>query len=183
MGQGKPGRLAGLLAALLATGAAAAAPQTSEEDVKAAFLLNFARFVEWPPGAFPKADSPFVVSVLGKGGIGEPLDRALKDKTLNGRSFVVRRSENAADLLGSHLVFISDSEKQRWAEHLAAFKGRPSLLVGDSAGFAELGGAVDFALEDRRLKLEINPDAAARSGLKVSSKLLQVARVVKDRTP
>jgi hypothetical protein len=178
-----PGRLAALLAALLSTGAAAAGPQSSEEDVKAAFLLNFARFVEWPPAAFPQPDSPFVISVLGKGGLGEPLDRALKGKTHNGRAFLVRRSENPAELLGSHLVFVADSEKERWAEHLASFKGRPTLLVGDSSGFAASGGAVNFTLEDRKVRIEINPAAAARSDLKISSKLLTVARVVKDRSP
>jgi hypothetical protein len=172
---------AGILALLLAAGAAHAAPQTGEEEVKSAFLYNFARFIEWPAAAFADERAPFVVGVLGKDGLGEALDRTLKGKTANGRSFAVRRSESVDDLRGCHLLFVPDSRKDDWDAVLSSLRGRPILLVGDSNGFAASGGSVNFILEDRKVRFEINPDAAARAGLKVSSKLLQVGKVVRDR--
>ncbi len=175
-------RITGLLAALsLAFPAMAEPAQHSEEGVKAAFLFKFTHFVEWPAASFPDAAAPYVVGILGKDPFGALLEETLGGKKVNGRSFTVVRAESPEALKGCHVLYVSASEQGRRADILRALKGTSSLVVGDSTGCAEAGASINFILEDRRVRLEINPAAAARAGLKISSKLIQVCRVVGDR--
>ncbi len=169
-----------LLAGLLA----AAAPQEREApeyEIKAAFLYNFATFVEWPSSAFPEKDSPFTVGVMGKDPFGTGLEEAFQGKTVNGRRIVVRRGADLKDLGACQLLFVSGSEADRAPKILESLKGRPTLTVGDMGGFAAMGGCINFTIEGPKIRFEINPGVAKRSGLTVSSKLLRLARIVGEK--
>jgi hypothetical protein len=149
-------------------------------DVKAAFLYNFATFVEWPPATFADPQAPFAVGVFGKDPFGPSLEDTFRGKTVGGRRIVVRRSSDAGDLLSCQLVFVPCGEGERGAAALTAFKGIRVLTVGERDGFARDGGCVNFYIDDRRVRFEINPEAAKRANLKISSKLLRLARVVTE---
>ena len=149
-----------------------------EYQVKAAFLFNFARFVEWPPRGSAGAGAPVELCVLGDDPFGDALDRAVAGKTLNDRSMEVRRGKKVQELNGCELLFISTSEKARLPEILSALRTVHVLTVGESEDFAAQGGEVQFTLEDNHVRFIINVDATDRAGLKVSSKLLGLAHVV-----
>jgi uncharacterized protein DUF4154 len=167
-----------LLSAALATAllgpARAAGP--GEYEVKAAFLYNFARFVEWP--ADPDGDGPFVVTVLGSDPFGSVLDDTLRGKTVDDKRIVVRRVSRSEDVGRSRILFISDSEKDRLPAILKTLEKAPVLTVGEMNKFAERGGVIRFKVEQDRIRLEINVAAAERSKLKISSQLLKLARIV-----
>jgi hypothetical protein len=149
-----------------------------EYQVKAAFLFNFARFVEWPPRGAEGAGAPIEMCVLGDDPFGEALDRAVAGKTLNDRSMEVRRGRKVQELNGCEVLFISTSEKSRLPEILGSLRTVHVLTVGESDDFAAQGGEVQFTLEDNHVRFIINVDATDRAGLKVSSKLLGLAHVV-----
>jgi hypothetical protein len=157
------------------TAAAVAPPAPTEYEVKAAFLLNFARFVQWPPARPPGA---FVVGVLGDDPFGSVLDRTFEADTGDGRSWQVRRLPRPEDAPRSQILFISRSEERRLAEILARVHGAPVLTVSDIPRFAERGGMIGLRVEERKVRFDIAPDAAASSGLKLSSHLLKLARIV-----
>ena len=149
-----------------------------EYDVKAVFLYNFASFVTWPDSAFPDADAPFVIGVLGHDPFGQVLDEVVAAEKAKNRPLTVRRVSRVDDAAGCHILFVSASESRRVPEILRKQAGKPSLLVGDFPGFAEAGGMVGFRMEGSRLKLDINVEAARAADLVISSKLLRVARVI-----
>jgi len=155
--------------------AGAAGP--SEYEVKAAFLYNFARFVEWPLDA-PGDDRTFVVTVLGRDPFGSVLDDTLRGKTIDAKRMVVRRVLRSEDVGRSHIVFISDSENERLPAILKSLEAAPVLTVGDMNQFAERGGVIRFKVDQERIRLEINVAAAQRSRLRISSQLLKLARIV-----
>jgi len=151
----------------------------TEYQVKAAFLFNFARFVEWPPpNASAGAADPVDFCVLGDDPFGDALDRAVAGKTLNERTMVVRRGKKIQELNGCEVLFISTSEKSRLTEILGALRSVHVLTVGECEDFAAQGGEVQFTLEDNHVRFIINVDATDRAGLKVSSKLLGLAHVM-----
>jgi YfiR/HmsC-like len=149
-----------------------------EYQVKAAFLFNFARFVEWPPRAPANSEEPVALCVLGDDPFGDALDRAVAGKTLNDRTMAVRRGRKVQELNGCEVLFISTSEKGRLPEILTALRTVHVLTVGECEDFAAQGGEVQFTLEDNHVRFIINVDATDRAGLKVSSKLLGLAHVV-----
>jgi hypothetical protein len=110
-----------------------------EYEIKAAFLYNFAAYVEWPKAAFPEDGSPIVVCIVGNDPFGAALDRTLQGKTAQGRSLLVRRVATAKEAKGSHIVFLSSSESEHIAEASTALAGTPVLLVGESEGLARKG--------------------------------------------
>jgi len=171
--------LAALAACIIATSGSRAVAQdtsASEYRVKAAFLYNFAKFVEWPVGA---PSGPIKIGILGKDPFGSTLDNTVKGKTANGRTLVIKRLKRTQDARSCHIVFVSESEKARITEILATIKGAPVLMVGDVERFAHRGGTVNFYLEQNKVRFEINVEAADKAGLKISSKLLSLARIVK----
>lgn len=167
-----------ILALCLALGtvALAAGAGPGEYEVKAAFLYNFARFVEWPDA--PGGAEPFVVTVLGRDPFGSALDDTLRGKAIDRRPVVVRRVSRPEDLGKSQIVFICDSEKDRLPAILKGLESAPVLTVGEMSDFAERGGVIRFKVEQDRVRLEINVAAAARSRLRISSQLLKLARIV-----
>ena len=167
------------IAWLLVAGLARAAdPQFSENEVKSAFLAKFAMFVDWPEKTFPDKQSPMVIGIIGEDPFGPRFDAALGKESLNGRPFALKRFKTANEAAGCHILFVSASESERLPEILEAVRGKGILTVGDQERFAHRGGMLNFFKEAGKLRFEVNTPAVQASGLKVSSKLLQVARVV-----
>ena len=152
----------------------------TEYQVKAAFLYNFAKFVDWPPSAFTDPKQPLDICVYGRDPFGSALEDALLGKTIGERRVGLGRAMQFQELAGCHVVFVSSSAHESAADLANRLKGRPVLLVGESDGFAASGGTVQFTIEDNRVHFIINPDAADRAGLKISSKLLALAKIVRD---
>jgi hypothetical protein len=176
-----PIRLSPLFAAALA-GASVTNPISAqavgEYDVKAAFVYNFARFVDWPAQAFKEPGDPIKVCILGENPFGRALDNALQGKLAGGRVLVVEQIADARRAIGCHILFVSASERKRVRAILESVTSGV-LTVGDIDGFAAQGGVVNFKLEDGKVRFEINVAAAGQQGLRISSKLLSVAKVVR----
>lgn len=158
-----------------------ASPQAREYELKAAFLLSFAKFVEWPDEAFPVPGDPIVVAVAGDDPFGPTLERVVQGRTAQGREFLIRRFGRPGDLERCHILFIGASEDpDEWLEALEGRGFRAILTVGEGSDFRHRG-AISFLIEGRRVRLAVNLDAVAESGLQVSSKLLAVAHIVTRR--
>lgn len=150
----------------------------SEYQVEAAFLYHFAEFVVWPAEAFPKPGTPFVVGVLGDNPFGGALQEAIRDKAINGHpmQLMLFESRSLGELDHCHIVFISPSERKRLPDILQALKDKSVLTVGRMDRFTEWGGMINFFIEGKRVRFEINDEAARKAGLKISAKLLTLAR-------
>ena len=152
----------------------------AEYNVKLAFLFNFARFVEWPPDAFSGDNAPLVICVLGENPFKAELEDELRGRMAAGHPIEIKRFPPSADSGACHLMFIPSREGKAGEKMLPALKGSNTLTVGETQGFAERGGIVNFVLrDDRKLGFEINLGAASQTRLKISSKLLNLARIVK----
>jgi hypothetical protein len=162
--------------------AAAQEPTPVEYQVKAAFLLNFAKFTQWPGTAFENNRAPITVCIFRYDPFGRALDEIMRGKNVDNREVVVRRFTEVQQLSSCQLIFVSDRETRRLPEILAGLKGGSFLVIGETAAFAERGGGIQFFLEDNRLRFAVNLDALARSRLTVSSKLLALARIVHDQS-
>jgi len=152
----------------------------TEYELKAAFLFNFAKFVEWPPGAFANPQSAFLVCVLGPDPFGSALDDALLRHSIQGHAVALLRMKRTVDIVGCQILFVPASERNRLPEIIAKLRGQYVLVIGETDEFASSGGVIQFALEQDRIRFLINTDAADRSGLKFSSKLLALAKIVRD---
>jgi hypothetical protein len=153
----------------------AQASPPSEYQIKAAFLYNFAKFVEWPPQAFAGPRSPIIVGVLGKNVFGNDLERTIRDKTVNNHPFQFKEFHSVEEATNCQILFISASEKDRLPGILNDLRGTSVLTVSETAQFTEAGGMINFVLEDNRVHFQINDAAAKKAGLKISSKLLSLA--------
>ncbi|HWM90379.1 MAG TPA: YfiR family protein [Thermoanaerobaculia bacterium] len=162
--------LAGLPAASIAQGAG-----TSEHAVKAAFLYNFAKFVEWPEGTFRSPGEPLAFCVLAEGSFGNELERTVAGKTVAGRPVTVRRLSQLAGLDKCHILFVGASESPRFDQILAAVGERPVLTVGEEEGFTRAGGIISFVVRSSRVRFLIDRETAGRAGLRLSSRLLELA--------
>jgi hypothetical protein len=150
----------------------------SEYQVKAAYVFNFLKFVEYPEDSFVDPLAPIVIAVLGDDPFGPALPQVVIGKTVQGRDLVVRIYHPGEKLSTAQALFISSSEKKRLPEIFSSLRGASVLTVGDMAGFLDAGGVIQFLNENDRVRFAINADAAARARLKVSSKLLSLAKVV-----
>jgi uncharacterized protein DUF4154 len=175
-------------ACLLLCGGATAAPWAQnappanfEHDIKASFVYTVAKFVDWPPGAFVDSGAPFVFAVLGDDSFEESLVRAVAGKTVGGHPAEVVGMKNATDLVACHVLFVGRSEALREDEVIGRLHGASVLTVSDVERFAQNGGVLRLALDENMVRFEINVDAAERAHLKVSSKILKLGRVIRDR--
>jgi hypothetical protein len=150
-------------------------------DVKTAFLFNFAKFIDWPERSFATPNSPFSICVLGEDPFGNALDETLQMKMIGDRPIIVKRLKDKVQVRGCQMVFVSSSESAHLNEIVGSVQGINVLLVGETSGFALAGGTIEFTLEDNHVRFTINADAAARSGLMFSSKLLALAKIVHDQ--
>ena len=146
-----------------------------EYQVKAAFLLNFARFVEWPESGVSDESSPMVFCILGPDPFGQTLDEIVAGELVGGRRVEVHRMRNLLSRK-CHILFAGASEKT--LPNQLANLPPEVLAVGEGKDFIRRGGAIAFVVESRRVRFEVNQSAAARAGLKISSRLLSVARSI-----
>jgi hypothetical protein len=158
---------------------ACAQSQLDEYQVKAAFLYNFAKFVEWNADAFKDATDPIVICIAGDTLISRPLEAAVTGKMVESRAFVVRKVSDAPHAGGCHILFISSGERKRSREILGGLKASGTLTVGETPGFISDGGIINFKLDGGKVRFEINADAAGQERLRISSKLLSLAQIVK----
>lgn len=170
-----------MLVLLSVTGRPARAQDStvSEADLKAAFLYNFTKFVEWPNEAFPREDSPFVVGIFGDDEFVATLRTLLQDKKAHGHPFVVRKLSAPADSKGCQILFFRESEGRRFAQIYDTIKKLPILTVGEGGDFLEAGGMFGLFFEDKQLRFEVNPAPAENAKLAISSKLLRLAKKVR----
>jgi len=159
------------------------AQSVSEYQVKAAYLFNFAKFIQWPPEAFANDQSPLFLCIVGEDPFGQPLDGIVQGKAINGHALIVRRTTNLDDLKTCQIVFIGSGDKKRLSELLRRLKGSNALAVGESRDFTGMGGGIQFYLENDRIRFSINVDALQRAHLTASSKLLALAKIVHDQEP
>ena len=169
--------VAGLLTSLAIGETAAQAPATSEYQVKAAYLYNFGRFVQWPaPGA---AGEPFTICVLGDDPFGPILDKTLDGAAIGGSAVVARRIGGPGEAGSCHILFISTSEAPQLGETLTRLEKTSVLTVSDLPDFVQRGGVIQFVHAGNRVRFEINLTRAQNAGLVLSSDLLKVAVAVR----
>ena len=159
----------------LATAQGATTSGPSQDEVTAAYLFNFSKFVEWPEGTFSGTADPITICVLGEGPFATLLDDAVRGKVVNGRAIVVRGTSSISRTAGCHIVFLASSEPVRIEDALAKLADRPVLTVSDARSVADRGAVIGLRLEERRVRFEVNLAAAGRARLKLSSQLLKVA--------
>jgi hypothetical protein len=171
-----------LLAVLLVVprpaGAVDSSPRSPEYLIKAAYLYNFAMFVEWPADAFSRPDSAVVIGVVGADPFGWALDRTVQDRKIGKRPIVVERMQWGQDPRRYHIVFVSGSDAARLTDLATRLEGSPTLIVADSDALWPRS-AISFVVNDNKVGFEINLDQATRARLTISSKLLNLARVVR----
>jgi YfiR/HmsC-like len=156
------------------------ADSLQEYQIKAAFLYNFAKFVEWPATAFKDAQSPLTLCILGKDPFGDALD-SLREKTIEGRRLVIRRVSKIEEADKCHILFVSASEKDSLSHILKVTRSWNVLTVGDTKGFAESGVVINIISIGNKMGFEINLDAAEHTSLKISSKLLKLGKIIKEK--
>jgi hypothetical protein len=149
----------------------------SEYEVKAAFLLNFLQFVEWPTAVITNGSAPLVIGVLGDYPFGTALDETIKGETVLGRPLTIKRFRQGAEAKGCQLVYVCRSEKGRLKEQLQSLRGGGALTVSDIDQFCQFGGMIGLVNEGGRIRFEINQVAAEQGNVKLSSKLLRLARL------
>lgn len=170
--------LAWLMLAGSGSEVAAQGNASGEYQVKAAFLYHFAQFVDWPAAAFKDADSPLVYCTVGEDPFHGALDASLSGKVIGGRPFRVQHLKQAQEAQGCQVLFIGALEKKIVSAALANLKRNAVLTVGESENFAQEGGMIGFFLEDDKVRFEINLSAAEQANLKISARLLALAKTV-----
>ena len=165
-----------ILVLMLATGLGRAqTPQPSEYQLKAAFIYNFVKLVDWPPNSFIDEQSPFVIGVLGDNPFGSDFERMVAGKKINDRPISIHFFKSAAESAHCQILFISNLEKKRFREIIQNLQTIPVLTVSDADGFIEAGGMINFVQEAGKIRFQINDEAAKAARLKISSKLLNLA--------
>ena len=167
------------VAILVALPAPAQAPIPLEYQIKATFLYTIAKFIQWPAEKL-EGNGPIGIGVFGKDEFGGELERQIQGKSVEGRGIAVRRLTGIDQAAGQHILFIGASEKKRLGAILGSLTAGGVLTVGDTAHFAEEGGMVNLVMKGNSVSLEINTGAVDRGQIKISSKLLKLARVVSD---
>jgi hypothetical protein len=158
------------------------AQRQSEYNVKAVFLYNFTHFIEWPSSSFQSPDAPFVIGILGTDPFQSKIDDAVSGEKVDEHPIVVQRYQSLKDLKNCHILFISalsNKEPLKIKETLATLPNKNILTVSDLPDFATNGGMIRFITKQNKIKLEINLNASKEANLQISSKLLQLAKIVR----
>lgn len=175
---GRVGGLAALLIATLLLGLATSTPR-DEYELKAAFVLNFASLVHWPDSALQEATT-LDVAVMADTDPYALIERGLDGRSAGGHPVRSRRAVSLDQLDGAHIVFVTRASGVDAADVVSATRGKSVLLIGESRDFARQGGTINFYTEHRRVRFEVNPEAAKEAGLWISSRLLSVARILEN---
>lgn len=172
--------LALALACVLTPALAAAqdAARAAEVRIKAAFLYKFCDFVEWPPGAFAAPDGAFTIGVLGADALADELAAVVAQRSVHGRPVVLRKLRRGAPLAGLHLLFVGGRDGSRLPEVLAAAMGQPTLTVTEAQDDDNPGSVINFVLVADKVRFDVSLPPASAGGLKISARLLAVARKV-----
>lgn len=165
-----------ILALFLVSTGLLAAQVPSEYQIKAAFLMNFTKFIDWPATAFENSSSPLVICILGDDPFGKDIDQLVAGETINGRRLVVQRLHAAPPSKACQVLFVSKSEKDASA-FLAGF-GPGVLTVSDRDRFLQEGGMIALVVENQRVRFDVNQRAALRASLMMNARMLNVARSV-----
>lgn len=155
------------------------AQSSREYNIKAVFLYNFTQFVEWPTDALRKPDAPFIIGILGNDPFRSAIDEAVAGEKVKGHQIMVQRYQNVKDIKNCNILFISNTEGGKLREILAALPNKNILTVSDIPEFAATGGIIRFMTKENKIKLQINLLASKEADLNISSKLLQVAEIVR----
>ncbi len=158
--------------------ARAARHKFDESQVRAVFLFNLTHFISWPESSFSRPDSPFVITILGDNPFGENLDRIVKNERVGHHPIIIRYIATPDQIQSPHILYISKGLKRQLSEILDCTSQPGLLTVSAFPGFSTAGGAVNLLIKQKRLSLELNIEAAKKNGLKFSSKLLRLAKIV-----
>jgi len=168
-----------VLAALLAAGPVAAqTDRAAEIQIKAAFLYKFGGFVEWPAGAFARPDAAFMIGVIGADALAAELEQVVAGRTVQGRAVSVRKLRRGESLSGLHVLFVGQQEASRLAEILASAKSQPLLVVTEFDNALSQGSMINFVAVDDKVRFDVALPPAERGQLRISARLLAVARKV-----
>lgn len=162
--------------------AADAEAATAEYVLKAGFIYNFTQFIEWPEeAAFSKSNNRFFLCVAGEDPFGTILNQVAQKRRVKGRTLVIKRNVSGRAMRECHILFVSKSAAPRLAQILKQMDGLPTLIVGDTPGFAQRGTGINFVVRNNKIRFEINRRAIERTGLKISSELLNLGILVGGR--
>jgi hypothetical protein len=161
--------------------AAFAQAPANEAQVKAAFVYNFLKFVDWPAEAFAGPGDSLIVGIVGSGSTADAAALFLDGKPVNGRAVAIRRLKDHGPRPGVHALFIGNADTMHSRRILDDVANAAVLSIGESVDFAGDGGVIGLLVEAQKVRFEINTDAAAKAGLRISSKLLALARIVRPR--
>lgn len=150
--------------------------KASEYNLKAAFIYNFTKFIEWKTAS---ADNEFIIGIIGASPINDPLVEVIKTETVDGKKIIIKHFNKAADISDCHILFISRSAGDALEDILAKTAGKGMLIVSEQDGYAKGGTAINFVIVNRKLKFEANVKAINAAGLAASSQLLKLAIIVK----
>lgn len=152
--------------------------QAPERNIKATFLYNFTKLVNWPTNTFTNTSAPIIIGVLGKDPFGAALNEVVKGKTVNDRPVLAVRFKSVDEIKNCHVLYISESERRRLEKTIQALRSRPILTVGDLPGF-ETQGMITLVKTNETINLHINLEAVTKSGLSLSSRLLRLDKTLK----
>jgi hypothetical protein len=148
-------------------------------EIQAAFLVKFTSYVKWPPGTFSRPDAPVVIGIFGRDPFGSVIDTIARSYTTSGRYVEIRRCTDLVLLCTCNIIFVAPSAMVRLEEVVATVSGQPVLLVGDSPGFLDHSGIINFIMVGDRIRFDISRANCLKAGLEISSKLLKVANAVR----
>ena len=152
-----------------------------EHQLKAAFVYNFTKFVEWPLNRFPDTNSPIVIGVVGKATITAALESVVKDRKINGRDILVKTVETLEEARVAHLLFLPASEDKRLNDFLAPLATAGVLTVGESSAFTRERGMINFVLENDKVRFDFDMEAVDRAGIKISAQLQKLAKTIRRK--
>ena len=164
---------------VLLTSSTAVSQTPDEYQVKAVFIYNFLHFVDWPPESLGAEGEPFVVGVVGKNVFGSSLAEVLKDEMVKGHPVILKHGDNVSEIGKAHVLFVESSYVAGNAKQIQSLMDKPVLTIGETGDFMKFG-LVKFFTKEGKIKLEINQEAAAHTGLVISSKLLRLADIYKE---
>ena len=174
------------LAALLGLGALASAVSADQvvdfDELKAAFVFQFANYVQWPESSFKEASSPIVIGIVGNDAMVKTLSASVRGKMVGAHPIEVTSVGNEKAVAPCHILYIDGSIDTRVDQYLAVTRSKPILTVSDHENFTSEGGVIRLFKKDNKLRFEVNVDEAQRAGLTISSKLLGLAQVVHDKS-
>jgi len=154
----------------------------SQDELKAVFLFNFTQFVEWPADAFTHRSAPFIIGVYGPDIFGKHLDEAVRNERVDGHPIRVLPVSSVAEISHCHMLFVNKSQLSEFYSLQLQLRGLTILTVSDGGDFCKSGGTIGFIQDKNKIRLQINMDAAADAGLKISSKLLRLAEIVSPKS-